>query len=116
LAKKGQKIQSFSLEFKLKAVKMYQSGMSMRETAQKLGLSDHSYVRRWVKAYKNNGQTGLENHRTGQIGRINLGIANSKNPELKIKWLEAEVALLKKIAAWERGCARRSSCFPLSEN
>jgi transposase len=116
LAKKGQKFQLFSLEFKTKAVKMYQSGMSMREVAKRLDLPDHSYIRRWVHDYRSDGAAGLGNRRSGERGRINLGKTNSKNPELKIKWLEAEVALLKKIVAWERGCARRRSYSPLSGN
>ena len=95
---------------------MYQSGMSMREVAETLGLLDHSYVRRWVHAYRREGSAGLGKRRSGERGRINLGKTSSKNPELKIKWLEAEVSLLKKVSVWERGCARRKSCFPLSEN
>lgn len=94
---------------------MYQSGMSMKAIARDLKLIDHTYVRRWIRAYQKSGKAGLENRR-GQMGRLNLGKASSRNPELKIKWLEAEVALLKKIAAWERGCARRGSCSPLSKN
>lgn len=94
---------------------MYQSGMSMKAVARKLKLPDHTYVSRWVRAYQKNGAVGLESRR-GQIGSIYLGKASSRSPELKIKWLEAEVALLKKKAAWERGCARRNACFPLSEN
>jgi transposase len=116
LAKKGQKFQTFNQAFKLQAVKMYQSGMSMREVAAKLELPDHSYVRRWVHAYRRDGSAGLGNRRSGERGRINLGKTSSKKPELKIKWLEAEVALLKKITAWERGYARRRSYSPLSEN
>lgn len=94
---------------------MYQSGMGMNTVARELQLIDHTYVRRWIRAYQKSGTTGLESKR-GQRGSINLGKARSQSPELKIKWLEAEVALLKKIAAWERGCARRGSCSPLSEN
>ena len=87
----------------------------MRDVARNLKLPDHSYVRRWVKAFEESGAAGLERKRSPMSG-INLGIASSRNPELKIKWLEAEVALLKKTAAWERGCARRGSCSALSEN
>lgn len=89
--------------------------MSMKAVARKLKLPDHTYVSRWVRTYQKSGKPGLDSKR-GQMGSINLAKASSRSPELKIKWLEAEVALLKKIAAWERGCARRSACSPLSEN
>jgi hypothetical protein len=94
---------------------MYESGMSMRDVARSLNLVNHSYVCRRVRSYQKSGTAGLE-RKHSPMGSINLGIASSRNPELKIKWLEAEVALLKKIVAWERGCARRGSCSPLSEN
>ena len=35
---------------------MYESGMSMREVAKQLGLSDHSYVRRCVRNFRENRQ------------------------------------------------------------
>lgn len=87
----------------------------MKAVARDLQLIDHTYVRRWVRAYQKSGKAGLDGRR-GQRGGINLGKARSQSPELKIKWLEAEVALLKKIMAWERGCARRSSYSPLSKS
>ena len=88
----------------------------MREVAKQLGLPDHSYVRRWVRGSREKGQAGRKTGVLGERGRINLGRASSKKPELKIKWLEAEVAYLKKLVVWERGHAPRKSVGPLSEN
>jgi transposase-like protein len=116
MAKKGPKRQSFSNEFKLNAVKMYESGMSMREVAKQLGLYDHAYIRRWVRNFRENGQVARQARLNGERGRINLGKASAKKPELRIKWLEAEVAYLKKAIAWERGRAQRKSDGPLSKN
>lgn len=115
LARKGQKFRVFSLEYKQQAVKMYLSGMSKKAITRELGLCSNSYIRRWVKTYQESGWSGLESRR-GQGGAVTLGKMSSRNPELKIKWLEAEVSLLKKIAAWQRGSARRRYCFPSSEN
>lgn len=89
--------------------------MGMNEVARELGLPNHWYVCRWVRAFQERGWAGLEDRR-GRNSGIHLGVARSQKPELRIKWLEAEVALLKKIAAWERGNARKRYDFPLSGN
>jgi transposase len=94
---------------------MYLAGQGMREIARELGLPDHKYICRWVKAYQEKGWPGLETQR-GRNAGVHLGVIRSRKPELRIKWLEAEVALLKKIAAWERRNARKNYSFPLSEN
>lgn len=115
MAKKGQRFRSFSPEYKAKAVLMHLSGKGIREVARELGLPSHDYLCRWVRAYEKKGQAGLEDHR-GRNSGIRLGVLSSQKPELRIKWLEAEVALLKKIAAWERGNARRRYGFHSSKN
>lgn len=93
---------------------MHLSGLGIREVARELGLPAW-YVCRWVRAYEAKGHAGLTDQR-GRNSGIHLGVASSRKPELRIKWLEAEVALLKKLALWERGNARKRYGFPLSEN
>jgi transposase len=115
LARKGQRFQFFDPEFKRRAVEMYLSGMSKLGVTRELGLPNDSYVRRWIKAYEYRGWEGLSDHRgRGRQGAINLGKTRSQKPELKIKWIEAEIDMLKKIQAWERRYVRRRYCFPLS--
>jgi hypothetical protein len=94
---------------------MHLAGQGMREIARELGLPDHKYVCRWVKAYQDKGWDGLKTQR-GRNAGIHLGVISSRKAELRIKWLEAEVALLKKITAWERRDVRKKYCSPLSEN
>lgn len=115
MAKRGQRFRSYSPEYKAKAVKMHLAGKAMREVARELGLPDHWIVCRWVKTFYKKGWAGLEDQR-GRNGGIHLGVSSSRKPELRIKWLEAEVALLKKLAAWGRRNARKKYGFPLSEN
>lgn len=115
MAKKGQRFRTFSPEYKEKAVRMHLAGKATREVARDLGLPGHDYVCRWVKLFKEKGRAGLEDQR-GRRGGINLGAARSKRSDLRIKWLEAEVALLKKLVAWERRNARKRQDFSSSES
>jgi hypothetical protein len=73
-------------------VQVHLSGKEMREIAKELGLPNHWYVSRWVRAFEEKGPKGLEDHRGKHMG-IAIGKFSSKKPELRIKWLEAEVAL-----------------------
>ncbi|MEJ9149937.1 transposase [Bacillus smithii] len=66
MAKKGQTFINYSVEFKLFAVNKYLEGeMAYTAIAKELGLFDHSYIRRWVKNYREFGVEGL-NERGGK--------------------------------------------------
>ncbi|USG65312.1 transposase [Brevibacillus ruminantium] len=61
---KGQTFKKYSVEFKLKAVKMYvEDGMGYNRVTQELNLSSSSYIRRWVKNFREYGLEGLEERR-----------------------------------------------------
>src|ERR1041385_7001377 len=63
----------FSREFKLRAVKLYlEEGFSSELIAQELGINSQS-VTRWVQRYRQLGEQGLEDRKTGpRIGQPKL--------------------------------------------
>ncbi|MFA4132614.1 MULTISPECIES: transposase [unclassified Brevibacillus] len=89
---------TFDAAFKKKAVDLYlRDGMGYKTVAKELGI-ETSVVRRWVAHYQTEGMTGLEEKR-GKAKGPSIGIprTNPEDPETKIKRLEAENALLKKL-------------------
>jgi len=89
---------TFDAVFKKKAVDLYlKDGMGYKTVAKELGI-DHSVVRRWVEHFEAEGMTGLEEKR-GKAKGPGIGRPRTKpeDPEAKIKRLEAENALLKKL-------------------
>jgi len=94
----GTNRRTYDVTFKKKAVDMYEKeGMGYNTVAKKLGIS-HSMVRRWVKHYENEGIKGLEEKRGKAKGpKKGRPRIRPENPEVKIKRLEAEVEMLKKL-------------------
>ncbi|MGQ7871826.1 transposase [Bacillus sp. 1A] len=89
---------TYDMEFKKKAVDLYiKEGMGYKTVAKELGI-DHSVVRRWVKYFEAEGIKGLEEKR-GKAKGSGLGRPRTKpeDPEAKIKRLEAENEMLKKL-------------------
>ena len=72
-------------------------GMGYKTVAKELGINE-SMVRRWVKRYEQEGIQGLEEKR-GKAKRPNKGRPRTRleDPETKIKRLEAEIEMLKKL-------------------
>jgi transposase len=104
MPKKGQQYKKYSIEFKLKAVKMYlEDGMGWDMVTKKLNLPTNRHIRRWVKAYRESGVLGLEDQR----GKSVYGTKKkpSKKPmslEEEVEYLRAQNDLLKKILAFKR--------------
>lgn len=89
---------TYDAKFKKKAVDLYlKEGLGYETVAKELGIS-HSMVRRWVKRYEQDGIQGLEEKR-GKAKGPNKGRPRTRpeDPETKIKRLEAEVEMLKKL-------------------
>lgn len=69
---KGQKFTSYTTEFKLKAVTMYlEEGMGYNRVTKELNLISSSYIRRWVKNYRELGMEGLTERR-GKAARLSM--------------------------------------------
>jgi transposase len=89
---------TYDVTFKKKAVDLYlKEGMGSKTVAKELGISD-SMVRRWVKRYEQEGIKGLEEKR-GKAKGPGKGRPRTRpeDPETKIKRLEAEIEMLKKL-------------------
>ncbi|MBE2914535.1 transposase [Anoxybacillus flavithermus] len=89
---------TYDVKFKKKAVDLYlKEGMGYKTVVKELGI-DHSMVRRWVKYYEQEGIQGLEEKR-GKAKGPSKGRPRTRpeDPETKIKRLEAEVEMLKKL-------------------
>jgi transposase len=94
----GQIRKTYDAKFKKKAVDLYlKEVMGYKAVAKELGIS-HSMVSRWVKRYEQEGIQGLEEKR-GKAKGPGKGRPRTRleDPETKIKRLEAEVEMLKKL-------------------
>lgn len=63
MAKKGQKLKTYSQELKLRAIKMKLEGMTKRQISEELGIEDHDRVKIWMRKYKQLGEYGLLDNR-----------------------------------------------------
>lgn len=94
----GKMRKTYDEKFKKKTVDFYlKKGWGYKSVAQEMGI-DESLVRRWVKHYEAEGLKGLEEKR-GKAKGPGKGRPRTRpeDPELKIKRLEAENELLKKL-------------------
>lgn len=106
----------YAPEFKLKAVKAYQEGKTPYEIFLEAGLDPKQIgtdipkqsLKRWRKSFNSLGEDGLLSERRGRGSAVrpvtrNLSAEEQlKKAQAKIKYLEAELDLLKKLEAAER--------------
>jgi len=111
----GKTIQ-YAPEFKLNAVKAYQEGKTPYEIFLEAGLdpkligrdTPKDSLKRWRKSYDALGEEGLLSERRGRgsagrpVTRNLTAEEQLKKAQAKIKYLEAELELLKKLEAAER--------------
>ncbi len=100
------KNQKYSRELKLKVVKMYiDESKSGIEITKELGLTDKSRVYKWVRMYKEHGETVFDEEKRGKLTGTRKGRPkkNFDSSEEKIKYLEMENEILKKqlTANWK---------------
>lgn len=89
---------TYDLAFKKKAVELYfGEEMGYKSVAKELGI-DFTMVRQWVKRFNVEGVKGLEEKRGKATGpRKGRPRTRPEDPETKIKRLEAENEMLKKL-------------------
>ncbi|WP_121612184.1 transposase [Mesobacillus foraminis] len=94
----GKSKRTFDKAFKKKAVDLYLKGdMSYQSVANELGI-DKKQVRRWVGFYEAEGMQGLEEKRGKAKGPAKgRPRTNPEDPEQKIRRLEAENEMFKKL-------------------
>ncbi len=96
------KKQTYSSDFKYKAVQMYQKGeMGYKAIAKKLGVPCHNMIKSWVLKFEGVGRNGLEDQR-GKKSKGRPRITKPQSLEEELERLRVEVELLKKIRALKR--------------
>lgn len=94
----GEMRRTYGEKFKKKAVDLYlKKGLGYKSVAREMGIDD-TLVRRWVKHFEAEGLKGLEEKR-GKAKGPGMGRPRTRpeDPEAKIKRLEAENEMLKKL-------------------
>lgn len=98
MAKKGQKFQDYTVDFKKEAVRLYEEeGLSYQAVADKLEIRSCTQVKQWVKKYRSG--EGLERRRVDtrkiawRVGRPRTKFASVEEER---DYLKAEVEYLKK--------------------
>ncbi|QDX91264.1 IS3 family transposase [Brevibacillus laterosporus] len=99
MAKKGQTFQRYTMEFKQKAIALYeQKGISYEAIAKELGVPSPTQIKNWVRKYRDG--DGLEDQRGKTSKRDNpfIGRPRTKftNVEEERDYLKAQVEYLKK--------------------
>lgn len=94
----GEMRRTYDEKFKKKAVDLYlKKGLGYKSVAREMGIHD-TLVRRWVKHFEAEGFKGLEEKRgTAKGPGIGRPRTCPEDPEAKIKRLEAENDMLKKL-------------------
>ncbi|KOP67582.1 hypothetical protein AMS62_21780 [Bacillus sp. FJAT-18019] len=67
MAKKGQTFQQYSFETKKKAIAMRLEGMTKKEVASALQISDIGRLKVWMRIYREFGEEGLVDRRRRRI-------------------------------------------------
>lgn len=86
---------NFTVEDKIKAVKLVLKGYSLNEAARKMGMRSHSCVRRWYLAYMKDGVAGLQ-YRKGIKVSTSVEISTPMKKRLSKSEREELLALRKR--------------------
>jgi transposase-like protein len=108
MAKKGQKFNTYSPDFKKEAVERYMSGElgGMTTAVRKLGMKSHKQLRNWIKLYRQDPELLKQDNR-GKASRKD-GVRKGRSKKVKldelskdeqIEYLKMENAILKKAKA-----------------
>ncbi|WP_404450233.1 helix-turn-helix domain-containing protein [Sutcliffiella horikoshii] len=90
------KAETYDITFKKKAVDLYYQKKNYAAVSRELN-THRKNIQRWVKQYSKDGIVGLREHRGRKSGSSSPSLSKIENPQMKIKRLEAENELLKKL-------------------
>ncbi len=98
----SKKLNKYSKETKLKAVKRYlDDDLSYQAVADEMGIKSKTQVDRWVKKFKKFGDTAFDNEKRGRIKGFSPKSKKPKKDFLSLeeenKHLKMEVEYLKKL-------------------
>lgn len=90
MALKGQKLKQYPESLKLEAIRLHtEEGWSYRKITEHLDIKDKDRVKRWMRKYREEGQTAFEDKR-GNPHRLDT------EHERELKRLYLEIDVLKK--------------------
>ena len=113
MGKTGRKNNSYSAEFKLKAVEQYLNGEigGITIAARKLGLRSKSQLRRWVKLYRQDPELlKKDGRKLGNKDGVRKGRpkkVDELSKDEQIEYLKMENAILKKAKALRKNYGER---------
>ena len=108
MAKKGQKFNTYSPDFKKEAVERYLSGElgGMTTAVRKLGMKSPKQLRNWIKLYRQDPELLKQDNRGKASRKDGVRKGRPKKVELdelskdeQIEYLKMENAILKKVKA-----------------
>ena len=109
-----QKRKTYTKDYKLKAVRMYDEGMGIKSIAKKLGFMDHKTVRTWIRKYQDFGETAFDPNVKAikkPVHKAKRGRPEKDKKSLKerVKRLEIENEILKKTAEFFKELDRKGT-------
>ena len=96
----SEKYNKYSKETKLKAVKKHlNDGFSYQTIADEMNIKSKTQVKRWVKKYKELGDTAFDTENRGRTKGVKKRIPKKKFSSLEeeVEYLRMEVEYLKKL-------------------
>lgn len=81
MAKKGQIFHYYSFETKKKAVAMRLEGMTKKEVASSLQISDIGRLKVWMRKYREHGEEGLIDRRRRSTESAGIEMNDEDTPE-----------------------------------
>lgn len=116
MARKGQKFNKYSPEFKKETVEKYLSGEigGLTIAARKLGLRNKGQLLQWTRLYKKDPELLKQDKRGKASAKDGVKKGRPKKPKLdelskdeQIEYLKMENAILKKAKALLKSCGER---------
>ena len=90
------KAKTYDLSFKKKVVDLYHQKKNYAAVSRELNIHRKN-IQRWVKQFSEDGVVGLREKRGRKRGSSKVSSSTVENTQQKIKRLEAENELLKKL-------------------
>lgn len=116
MARKGQKFNKYSPEFRKEAVEKYLSGEigGLTIAARKLGLRNKGQLLQWTRLYKKDPELLKQDGRGKASAKDGIRKGKHKKPKLdelskdeQIEYLKMENTILKKAKALRKSCGER---------
>ena len=115
MEEKAQERRTYSKEFKLEAVRMYnEQGMGKKTITKELGVKDPKTVREWIRKYEKFGESAFDpktkvNNKHAHDAKRGRPKKDKESLEERVKRLEIENEILKKTTKYFNELDRKGS-------